>query len=404
MVASINASTSAGVVTTADTSGILALQTANTTALSISASQVVTLTNALAEASGGTGTTIGYNGFKNRIINGAMVIDQRNAGASVTATATGAPAYTVDRWAYFNVAASKFSVQQNAGSVTPPAGFKNYLGVTSLAATTVASGDYYQIIQSIEGYNIADLGWGAAGASNVTLSFWVRSSLTGSFGGALLNSDSNRSYPFAYTISAANTWTQISIPISGDTTGTWLSTNGIGVQVRFSMGMGSTYTTTGGAWASGVYVAPTGSVNMVSTNGATFYITGVQLEKGSTATSFDYRPYGTELLLCQRYYQVANICGLTGGANNSTNWTANYYPPVTFRSIPTTSTATTATRITNNAVLDYFGSYPITPTPTGANFIQLAGTVSSGSNFPTTGVPLTISLPSTINLTMSAEL
>ena len=242
-------------------------------------------------------------GFKNRIINGAMVIDQRNAGASITPTAN---TYSVDRW-YVSVSqASKFSIQQNAGSVTPPAGYINYVGVTSLSAYTVGSGENFGLVQAIEGLNIVDLAWGTANAQTVTLSFWVRSSLTGTFGGVLTNSAYNRSYPYSYTISSANTWTQVSVTIAGDTTGTWLTTNGVGIRVWFNLGAGSTVSGTAGAWAGANYFAPTGATSVVGTNGATFYITGVQLEVGSTATSFDYRPYGTELQLCQRYYELVS--------------------------------------------------------------------------------------------------
>jgi hypothetical protein len=247
----------------------------------------------------------GLYGFKNRIINGAMVIDQRNAGASVTQSSS-ADVFPVDRFKINGNQNAKFTAQQNAGSVTPPTGFTNYLGITSSAATTVGSSDYFLLTHNVEGFNVADLGWGSAGASTVTMSFWVRSSLTGTFGGAIANSAFNRSYPFTYTISAANTWEQKSITIAGDTTGTWLKTNGIGLSIQFGLGVGSTYSGTSGAWAGAGYISATGATSVVGTNGATFYITGVQLEKGSTATSFDYRPYGTELVLCQRYYEVVN--------------------------------------------------------------------------------------------------
>jgi len=249
------------------------------------------------------GTQAQYTGFKNRIINGAMVIDQRNAGLPVTPTSS---AYTVDRWQLYVSQASKLSAQQNAGTITPPTGFRNYLGFTSLSAYSVTSSDAFQLGQAIEGFNIADLGWGAAGAQSVTLSFWVRSSLTGTFGGALINSAGNRSYPFTYAISSANTWEQKTIIIPGDTSGTWLTDNGQGINVRFSLGVGATFSGTAGAWAAGTFVSATGATSVVGTNGATFYITGVQLEKGSTATSFDYRPYGTELALCQRYLPCYN--------------------------------------------------------------------------------------------------
>ena len=289
--------------------------------------------------------------MKNRIINGAMVIDQRNAGASVTALNT-AP-YTVDRFYALSVPSSKYTVQQNAGSVTPPAGFTNYAGITSTSAYSIASTDYMLFRQVIEGYNIADLGYGTANAKTVTLSFWVRSSLTGTFGGSLSNTSSDYSYPFSYTISSANTWEYKTITIAGPTSGTWNTTNGVGIAVTWSLGTGSTYSGTAGAWAAGFYGSATGATSVVGTNGATFYITGVQLEVGSTATSFDYRPYGTELQLCQRYYQVTD-------ANGSP---VNIYPG------------------TPSAYANVFLSVEMraNPTVTFSNAIAAAGSVYSGA-------------------------
>ena len=253
--------------------------------------------------------------FRNRIINGAMVIDQRNAGASVTQTT--AYVYTLDRWASEASVTSKFTIQQNAGSVTPPAGFSNYLGVTSSSAYSVGASDYFYIVQNIEGFNFYDMNFGTANAKPVTISFWVRSSLTGTFGGAVGNSADNRYYPFTYTISSANTWTQASVTIAGDTSGTWVgATNGIGFKLRLSLGAGSTFSGTAGAWASANYVSATGAVSVVGTSGATFYITGVQLEAGTTASPFEYRQYGQELLLCQRYFQL--VFPTAGNATTST--------------------------------------------------------------------------------------
>ena len=274
--------------------------------------------------------------MKNRIINGAMVIDQRNAGASGTSNA-----YTVDRFAFYGSQSSKLTWQQNAGSVTPPVGFANYLGFTSSSAYSVTSTDDFVLYQYIEGYNTADLGWGSANAKTVTLSFWVRSSLTGTFAGSLANSAFNRSYPFSYTISAANTWEQKSITIAGDTTGTWLTTNGAGIALRFSLGSGSTLAGTAGAWAAGSYDTVSGAKSVVGTNGATFYITGVQLEVGSSATGYEYRQYQQELALCQRYYQqaitgtfppsAAGIAFNTGGYS----FCCSYSFPVVMRTTPT---------------------------------------------------------------------
>jgi len=292
----------------------------------------------------------GFIGHRNRIINGAMVFDQRNAGASITP----ANSYTLDRWQGVNTQASKFTVQQNAAAVTPPAGFSNYLGVTSSSAYSVLTGDTFCIVQNIEGFNTADLDFGKASASTVTLSFRVYSSLTGTFGGALTNNAANRSYPFSYSVPTANTWTTISVTIPGDTTGTWVgATNGLGLIVRFGLGSGATFSGTAGAWAAGNFVQPTGSVSVVGTNGATFYITGVQLERGSTASSFEYRPYGTELGLCQRYFcktfpmetAPAQNLGYTGAmgaisinTGSSTSLWMHWHFPVEMRATPTLTT------------------------------------------------------------------
>jgi hypothetical protein len=261
--------------------------------------------------------------FTNRIINGAMVIDQRNAGAEVNPAVTSL--YYLDRWLVGSSVASKFKIGQNAGSVTPPAGFINYLGCTSLSAYTVGASENFNFQQRIEGLNVADLAWGTASAATVTFSFWVYSSLTGTFGGSLRNQTSTRSYPYTYTINAANTWEQKTVTIAGDTSGTWLTTNGIGINICFSLGAGSTLSGTAGAWASASYVSATGATSVVGTNGATLYITGVQLEKGSTATSFDYRPYGTELALCQRYFEKSYDLSATPGTvttNGQSYWVA----------------------------------------------------------------------------------
>jgi len=268
-------------------------------------------------------------GFKNRIINGAMVIDQRNAGASVSIQ-TSNPTYVLDRWGGGATQNSKYTIQQNAGAVTPPAGYSKYLGVTSSSAYSVLAADYFFVTQRIEGFNTIDLGFGTASASSVTLSFWVRSSLTGTFGASITNSDASRTYPFTYTISSANTWEQKSVTIAGDTTGTWATNNTAGINVLFGLGVGSTYSGTAGSWSANNYLSATGATSVVGTNGATFYITGVQLEKGSTATSFDYLPYGTELALCQRYCFRATSYDL-GRAQDTTYPYGVLRLPVTMR-------------------------------------------------------------------------
>jgi len=246
-----------------------------------------------------------YTGFKNRIINGAMVIDQRNAGASVNPPANIAT-YVTDRFAFGVSQTSKLTAQQSS---TAPVGFVKSLLVTSSSAYTVGASESFLFNQRIEGFNIADLGWGTANAKTITLSFWVRSSLTGTFGGSLYSYSGDVSYPFVYTINSANTWEYETVTIAGPTTGTFPTDNSGSLVVNFSLGAGATVSGTAGSWSSTLYRSATGATSVVGTSGATFYITGVQLEKGSTATSFDYRPYGTELALCQRYYETVGIDG-----------------------------------------------------------------------------------------------
>jgi hypothetical protein len=322
-------------------------------------------------------------GLKNRIINGDMSIDQRNAGASLTNN-TGIQ-FPVDRFlVYGNGVASKFTMQQNQGSVTPPSGFSNYLGFTSLAATTVASGDIYEVLQRIEGFNTADLNWGTANAQTVTLSFWVRSSLTGTFGGAIQNSASTRSYPFSYTISAANTWEQKTITIAGDTSGTWIgATNGIGIQVIWGLGVGTTYSGTAGAWAGTGYYSATGATSMVATNGATFYITGVQLEVGSTATPFERRLYNQELANCQRYYYKiggidTNEIMANGVFQSTTNAEFVINMPITMRAVPSASYSGTLSnfRVTSSAT---FTPTALTFDIFGVNTLRASTTVSGAT-------------------------
>jgi hypothetical protein len=294
-------------------------------------------TGVLAQTNGGTGTTIGYNGFKNRIINGAMMIAQRGTTAVTTNNA-----FPVDRFTIGNGTDGSYSAEQNSSA---PAGFVNSLKFTTTTAdTSLASTQSIRIEHRIEGNNVADLGWGTANAQTVTLSFWVRSSLTGTFGGSIVNSATDRSYPFSYIISSANTFEQKTITVAGDTTGTWLTDNGIGLRVYFGLGAGADRSGTAGAWNSNFNVSATGAVSVIGTLNATWYVTGVQLEVGSTATSFDYRPYGTELALCQRYYGRFQGTGAfagasfgTGIANNSAQAAITLQFPQTMRAAPTIS-------------------------------------------------------------------
>ena len=345
--------------------------------------------NTITDASGGTTTSI--NGYtptasnmagRNRIINGDMRIDQRNAGAASANTING---YFLDRWDVSQITTGKIIAQQNAGSVTPPVGFGNYLGITSQSAYSVISTDRTMITQWIEGFNCADLNWGTANAKTVTLSFWVRSSLTGTFGGAFINYDGNRSYAFSYTVSSANTWEQKSVTVAGDTTGTWNVTNGGGIGIRFGLGVGSNYLGTAGAWSASNFAGVTSQVNLVGTSGATFYITGVQLEEGSVATSFEHRQYGQELALCQRYYFKQVYSQTQTWAYGHTQ-TTNLARVTTQSPVPMRATPSFSTNATLYAVYagDSSGSAPMSSLScidfTGTNVI-IEATVTGVSGF-----------------------
>jgi hypothetical protein len=316
---------------------------------------------------------------KNRIINGAMTIAQRGTAAVTTNLA-----FPVDRFSVGNVTDGAFSAQQDSSA---PTGFVNSLKYTTTTADgSLTTTQNSTLIHHIEGTNVADLGFGTANAKTVTLSFWVRSSLTGTFGGSVKNSDNTRSYPFTYSISSADTWEQKSITIAGDTTGTWLTNTGRGITLNFGLGAGPDRSGTAGAWASANYNSATGATSVIGTLNATWYITGVQLEVGTQATSFEYRQYQQELALCQRYYYKLEAPG-TGEvfsyayANDATNGRALGSFPVTLRTEPTaleqTGTASNYT-ITTGGVSRTLNAVPAFNGATTQSVWFVSTTVASG--------------------------
>jgi hypothetical protein len=299
--------------------------------------------------------------FRNRIINGDMQIDQRNAGASVTVNTSG-NFFSVDRFfGTGQLADGVFTIQR---STTAPTGFINSIIATvTTADASISATQQYLVGQNIEGFNVADLGWGTANAKTVTVSFWVRSSLTGTFGGSIVNSAVDRSYPFTYTINSANTFEFKTITIAGDTSGTWLKDSGIGIRLIFSLGAGSTYSGTAGAWAGSYYAGATGQTNVIATSGATLYITGVQLEAGSQASGFEFMPIDTNLSRCKRYFQLfvsgSSLIFGTGSYYASTSIVVPIRLTQTMRTTPTlvSTSGSNYYFVDKSTGLDYFNNF-----------------------------------------------
>jgi hypothetical protein len=332
--------------------------------------KVNTITNAAggntAQINGMTPTADSLQGFRNRIINGDMRINQRAATATIN---SGSYTYAVDRWAGIGQAADGVFTLQS--STVAPTGFQNSLLATvTTADASLAAGQFYAVRQAIEGFNFADLSWGTASASAITLSFWVQSSLTGTFGGSIRNLAANRSYPFTYAISAANTWEQKTITVAGDITGTWETGSSTGAEVFFALGVGSTFSGTAGAWAGSNFLSATGAVSVIGTLSATWQITGVQLEAGSVATPFERRPYGTEFNLCERYFRL-NRSGLFGQweeVSNTTFYTQGLFY-ADMRAVPTPALVNATNAITRPGVANYTPT-TIAYSGTGGRFLS----------------------------------
>ena len=268
---------------------------------------------------------------RNLIINGAMQVAQRGTSA-VTANAS----FPVDRFLMLNNSTNgTFSAQQVAEA---PSGFKNSLKVTITGADTdLGTTERLLVSYYLEGQDFISPAFGTSSAKSITLSFQVRSSLTGTFAGSLQNDNQDRSFTFEYTINAANTWETKSITISGETSGTWLTTNRIGARLRFSLGEGTDQQGTVNTWSNANYFGTSSGTSLIGTNGATWQITGVQLELGDNATPFEHRSYTEELLRCQRYFETG-LAGASGGLSFGNGYTGGQVCyKVTKRSSPTLS-------------------------------------------------------------------
>jgi len=359
---------------------------------------------------GGSGTTVNVSNMvpdvalsnRNLIQNGAMRVDQRNAGAAKT-IATTANTYTLDRWnAVGQVSDGVFTVQQVTES---PAGFTNSTKITvTTADASIGSTELYLFSQFIEGNNVGHLGFGTADAKTITLSFWVRSSLTGTFGGALNNSANDRNYPFTYSISAADTWEKKTVTITGDTSGTWLTDTNRGIGLRFQLGAGSSHVDVAGAWTgTSLVFGATGATNLISTLNATFYITGVQLEVGEVATPFEHEFYGQTLAKCQRYYQLggAGAAGTIDGNSSGRVYFTDTLP-VQMRAVPSSSLVSGASILVRYGASDQAATSPTIAFGSNGN-----ASFSVGVNGFSTALANLASAPSrtgTLWLALDAEL
>jgi len=234
---------------------------------------------------------------KNKIINGNMLIAQR--GTSGTPTAGGNYLACV-KWKAWEASDAAVTLSQETDG--PTGQFTKCLKYNiTTADSSITASQFGMVRQMIEGQNIIDLGFGTASAQSVTISFWVKSSLTGSHGAALNNGNEDRSYPFAYTVSSANTWEYKTVTIPGDTSGTWDTDTTAGMIITFGLGTGTTYQGTADAWQAGNKFQPSGTIQNIGTI-SNWNVTGVQLEAGVNATDFENLQFTNQLQLCQRYY------------------------------------------------------------------------------------------------------
>jgi len=313
-------------------------------------------------------------GRKNMIINGDMRISQR---FGTTATTISSGNFVIDRYRCEDNTAASTTHQQVTDA---PPGFHNSLKVTVTGTdTTVNAGDFHYFRHIIEGNNINHLNWGSSNAKTVTLSFWVKSSVPGNHGASLWNNAFNRSFPFLYTISIANTWEYKTITVPGCPDGTWETGINRGINIGFVQSVGSSYTGTPNQWNSAGDVGPTNHVNLTATNGATWYITGIQLEVGKNATEFEHRSIGEELALCQRYYTQANTASSGYPLLYFMQYSSSYRMLVA--DFPTTMRAAPSFQVTMGTGADSTGltqSYNTSPHQ-GKAYVNVASTSANAS-------------------------
>lgn len=338
------------------------------------------------------------SGFRNRIINGDMRIDQRNNGTAVTPVST--TTYITDRFVAVATQASKLTFQQVADS---PPGFKFSLKCTVASQFSPGAADVFAIRQGIEGQNIVDFQLGTATAQTITATVWVKGSVAGTYSCAFANSASTRSYIGTITIAAG--WVKQTVTLVLDTTGTWLTDNGNGMTFGIDLGSGTTSNTTAGTWQAGSFTRTAGSVTFVNqVNGSTINMTGIQIEIGTSSTPFEQRSIGIELKLCQRYFQTwttATFLPIASGFAFSTSQAAFSLQSEPMRATPTISS-------TNPSVFNAAGAQQTLTSLVVTNY-------NNGATYftaTTTGTPLTAAQGTLLNagvsvggtISLSAEL
>jgi hypothetical protein len=247
-----------------------------------------------------------YSGMQ---INGGAEVSQERQSTAVT-LASGVPLFPVDGWRAASDGTQVISTNRAAGG---PPGFLNAVSLTTVTGNATPSiGQYVFISHSIEGPRVARLNWGTLTATPITISFWMRATIIGTYSGTIMNSGNNRCYAFTFSISTSNTWEYQTVIIPGDLSGTWNKAPGqVGMIIYFAAMAGTTYQGTPGAWFAGTAYGATGTTNVVSAFGNTMLVTGLAVFPGIQAPTaaqslLILRPYDQELLLCKRYWQQSS--------------------------------------------------------------------------------------------------
>ena len=329
--------------------------------------------------------TAGPLSNRNLVIGGAMNIAQR--GTSTSVAAADGDTFLVDRFFVLAQGSTQFTYSQ---STEAPAGFSNSIKLDVTTADTLNTNDQIKLEHRIEGYNSAFLNWGTSDAKTITLSFWIKSNLTGNTQVALVNSGNNRNYVATFTIDSANTWEKKTLTVPGDTGGTWNTGNDIGIRLRWGS-FGPDYQTSSvNQWVANATQLNSRSdspINFASSINNELYITGVQLEVGEQATPFEHRSYGDELARCQRYFQFIGRAGGNAGVAAGFTTTTNFYgygslPGGRMRAAPTIAVDGTLSHLsyTHTAVSRTASNLQNLGTGKDTYVIQITGNGSTTSN------------------------